>query len=233
MTRAKKHLGVAEVPGGKHNEKILGFWKSAHLGFKDDETPWCAGYANAMLEESGIRGTRSGMAKSFLQWGRKLSAPIHGCIVVLHRPPNPSSGHVGFFDKFVTRDGKQYVRVLGGNQGNKVSYALFPVDRVAGYRYPTTAPLPAAKKPAAPDDGGSIPDDIPSPPDVPVPDTLNEKSSTLPPAVEKTIQVGTATTGVLAPILAYLTDPWVILALGAVLIAAGVLAWWLYRRSGK
>jgi uncharacterized protein (TIGR02594 family) len=233
MTRAKTFLGVTEIPGGRHNDKILGFWKSAHLGFKDDETPWCAGYANAQLEEVGIRGTRSGMAKSFLKWGRKLDTPMHGCIVVLHRPPNPASGHVGFFDKFVTRNGKLYVRVLGGNQGNKVSYALFPADRVAGYRWPASKPLP---KPEAPDDGGSIPDDIPPPPDVPapkVPETLNEPSATLPPAVEKTITVGTATTGILAPILAYLTDPWVILALGAVVIAVAVVVWWLYRRSGK
>jgi uncharacterized protein (TIGR02594 family) len=174
MTRAEKYLGTAEIPGAKHNPTIIGFWHSANLPFKDDETPWCAGFANAMLEDSGVPGTNSGMARSFLTWGVKLSEPVRGCIVVLKRPPNPASGHVAFFDKFVVQNGVRYVRVLGGNQSNKVSYALFKVLDVLGYRMPATSAVPA-QKPAAPK-----PAPTPTPtPLAPVPAPPREKTSLL------------------------------------------------------
>jgi len=50
--------------------------------------------------------------------------------VVLARGPN--SGHVGFLEDW----DDDRVKLLGGNQGNAVSYVWFPMSRILGYRVP-------------------------------------------------------------------------------------------------
>ena len=94
---AKRYLGLAEIKGGRHNAKILQFWKRCGLPFRDDETPWCAGYVGGVLEECGIRSSRSGMARSYLRWGEECE-PEPGAIVVYWRGAiDSASGHVGFY----------------------------------------------------------------------------------------------------------------------------------------
>lgn len=89
--------------------------------------PWCAAFVNAMLQKVGIRGTNSNQARSFLRYGVATRTPRKGDIVVLGR-------HVGFYEGHVTRNGRTYVAVLGGNQGNRVRTSYFPASRVLSYR---------------------------------------------------------------------------------------------------
>ncbi|MEP3231308.1 MAG: peptidoglycan-binding protein [Hyphomicrobiales bacterium] len=42
---ATSYLGLREYRGSKHNPKILEWWIKLGLPFRNDETPWCAGYA--------------------------------------------------------------------------------------------------------------------------------------------------------------------------------------------
>lgn len=136
---AKKEVGTKEGVGAVNNPTVVSYWKDAKLSWiTDDATPWCAGFVNAMLERAGIKGTRKANARSFLTWGINvnsgfLSNPYYGSIVVFSRPPSLWNGHVGFL---VAHDEKN-VLVIGGNQGDKVSYAIFPKSRVIGMRYPT------------------------------------------------------------------------------------------------
>ena len=51
-------------------------------------------------------------------------------MVVFSRGSNPAAGHVAIFDRL---DGP-YVYVLGGNQGDSVTIARFPVLQVIGVR---------------------------------------------------------------------------------------------------
>lgn len=236
--RAQGFLGTTEIAGPKHNPVILGFWKSAHLGFKDDETPWCMGFVNAMLEDSGIRGTRSGMAKSALTWGVKLTTPVDGCIVVFHRPPNPNSGHVGIFDGFVVRNGRRFVRTIGGNQGNKVSVALFPESQVAGYRWPKDVPVPVQREEIEDGEATGIEANVSMA-------ALDEHSGGmivdgpkpydggLPPVITRTLQVSTAVGTATTPFLAYATDWRVVLSVFAGITVIGLVGWFIYRRAGK
>lgn len=137
LDTALAYQGTREYPGAASNPVILWFWKMAKLsGIKDDMVPWCSGYVCAMLEAHGIRSTRSDGAKSWLTWGLPLKAPALGCIVVFKRP---GGYHVGFV---VGMDGKGNLQVLGGNQGDEVNIRAFGTNRVMGYRWPTTAPLP-------------------------------------------------------------------------------------------
>lgn len=90
-------------------------------------TPWCAAFVNAMLNRLGIEGTGSNHARSFLRYGVATNTPRKGDIVVLGR-------HVGFYEGHVTRNGRTYVAVLGGNQGNSVRTSYYLASRVIAYR---------------------------------------------------------------------------------------------------
>ena len=132
LDHARAYLGVAEIVGPHHNPKVVGLWRTAKVpGVSDDETPWCAAFVSAVLEEAGIVSARTGWARSYLTWGIKLGAPAVGCIVVFERGPH--AGHVGFV---VGKDKVGHLMVLGGNQGNAVSIKPFDRKRVLGYRWP-------------------------------------------------------------------------------------------------
>ena len=54
MRLAYGYLGLKEIPGPSHNADILAWWQRLDLNFRDDETPWCAGFANAMIQAAGL-----------------------------------------------------------------------------------------------------------------------------------------------------------------------------------
>ena len=159
---ARLDLATAEIAGSRHNPAILRYFQDAgHSEVTNDETAWCAAFVCAMLERCGVRSTRSLWARDFLQWGVSVEgAPRRGDIVVFAR--GPTFGHVAFFDAFNEDDSQ--VRVLGGNQSDKVCYAWYPSERILGFRRPApearpqpkTAhppvpmPVPVTKPPAAP-----------------------------------------------------------------------------------
>jgi hypothetical protein len=94
-----------------------------------------------LLETVGITSSRFESAKSYLNWGVKLSAPVVGCIIVFTRD---GGGHVGFV---TGADAKGNLLVLGSNQSDAVNIRAFARDRVAGYRWPVALPLLAAALP--------------------------------------------------------------------------------------
>jgi uncharacterized protein (TIGR02594 family) len=96
--------------------------------------PWCAAFANAILNRVGYEGTDSLMARSFLALNHKTKEPQIGDIVVLKRGRDKNSGHVGFFEGFEYFEGIKYVKVFGGNTDKSVTTGYFPVTAVLGYR---------------------------------------------------------------------------------------------------
>ena len=138
MIEAEKYIGVKEIPGIKHEPKILAWWRAIRMGgIKDDETPYCAAFVGAMLEAAGHTSTRSGWAKSYLDWGLRIDKPVLGAIAVLSR--SGGGGHVGFV---VGLDTAGRVLLLGANQSNMVSIAPFVMSRVISWRYPIAASVP-------------------------------------------------------------------------------------------
>ena len=132
----KKELGVAEVSGTEANPRIVEYAKHTTLKATSDEVPWCSALANFVVDSAGFKGTRSAAARSWLDFGEVLESPIVGCIVILDRKDasNPNAAHVCFCDHADISNG--IIRVIGGNQGNKVSVARFPTNKVLGYRSP-------------------------------------------------------------------------------------------------
>ncbi len=122
---ATRHLGTREWPGARHNPVVLKYFRDAGVPMADDETPWCAAFVGAVLAECGLAGTGSLTARSYLKWG----VPVN--IAVLWRGARDGwQGHVAFLDGWDT--GKP--RLLGGNQGNRVSLRIYPRDRLLDIR---------------------------------------------------------------------------------------------------
>lgn len=142
---AKGHLGLKEMPGPKAEPTITAmFAKAGSPDVTNDETSWCAAFVGACLVDAGHNGTNSLAARSYLKWGEPvdLKDAQPGDIVIFWRgKPDSWQGHVGFYA------GQTYkmIRVLGGNQSNAVTYALYPKDRLLGVR---RAPAPPAPEPA-------------------------------------------------------------------------------------
>lgn len=130
---AEAELGTKEIPGSQHNPRIVEYHATTSLAATNDETPWCSSFVNWCVQQAGIEGTNSAAARSWIRWGKKLSTPRKGCIVVYSSSRGPTSGHVGFFEGF---RGNQ-ILTLGGNQSNTVNFASYPSSRLLGYRWPS------------------------------------------------------------------------------------------------
>lgn len=145
MAVAFRDLGKKEIKGSKHAEFILACARKVGLGWvRDDETPWCSTWVSGKLEFAGYPSTKSAWARSYhggWKQGLRLSEPVFGCIVVFER--GPKSGHVGFVVAIDRIAG--VVWVLGGNQKDAVTIAPFPMRRVLGFYWPSTATMEKPK----------------------------------------------------------------------------------------
>lgn len=134
MTAAWAELGVRERAGAAHAAGIVRYFHEAgHAEISDDETPWCAAFVGAMLARAGVKGTRSLLARSYLEWGEKSESPPLGAICVLTRGADPGAGHVGFL---VGRTEKK-IALLGGNQSDAVTVEAFDAGRLVEFRWPS------------------------------------------------------------------------------------------------
>lgn len=136
---ASRFVGVREVPGSQHNPQIIAMLRLDASTVAADEVPWCSAFANYVAWLLRLPRSKSLLARSWLAVGQPVTEPQVGFdVVVLMRGPAPqpdasnttAPGHVGFFAGF---EGDK-VAVLGGNQGDRVSVALFPRELVLGYR---------------------------------------------------------------------------------------------------
>jgi len=130
MHVALDQLGQREIAGEANNPRIVAYHQATRLKATDDETPWCAAFVNWCLEVAGVAGTNSAAARSFEAWGSKVSTPSVGDVVVLSRGTKPWQGHVGFW----LGENRDNVMLLGGNQGDAVSVALYEKSRIVSIR---------------------------------------------------------------------------------------------------
>lgn len=137
LAAARREIGVKEVRGGEC-KRILEYHGCTSLRATEDEVAWCSAFANWATKQAGIAGTNSAAARSWLSWGQPLKAPRLGCIVVFWRgEPTSAQGHVALY---LGDDGPDRIRVIGGNQGDAVSVASYPRERVLAYRWPVGVP---------------------------------------------------------------------------------------------
>lgn len=138
-------LGLHEI--GFHetgnNQGIDRYIAMAHCGAAGD--PWCAIFANAMLEQAGVTGTRSPSSQSFRTNPGfvQLAGPALGALVVYWRGSQASGlGHVGFY----RGEDANSVWTLGGNENDMVQIEALPKSSASfgliGYWWPKAVPLP-------------------------------------------------------------------------------------------
>lgn len=134
MVKARGYIGFHETGTNRGIEEFIAL---AHTGSLGD--PWCAIFANGMLEAVGVPGTRSAMARSFEHDDNfyHLDKAVVGCITTMWRgSPSSGSGHVGFFVK----QDAQNVYLLDGNSSDEVGIHPHPIERVTGYWWPKSVP---------------------------------------------------------------------------------------------
>lgn len=130
---AAKEIGIKEIMGITHHPKILIYHQATSLKAEDDETPWCSAFVNWCMQEAGYPKTDSGLARSWIKYGDSVEEPYRGCITVLERG-KPWQGHVGFY---ISESAPGWIKLLGGNQKNRVSIETYPLHRVLTYREPS------------------------------------------------------------------------------------------------
>jgi uncharacterized protein (TIGR02594 family) len=129
---ALQEFGVAEIVGKQHNPRIVEYFKDiGHEWVIDDETAWCSAFANWVAKQCGYHMSDKLNARSWLTVGKSTDTPEKGDVVVFWRGSKSDwRGHVAFF----IRETKNYIYVLGGNQGNKVSIQAYTKNRLLQYR---------------------------------------------------------------------------------------------------
>ena len=133
VAQAELARDVQEIAGPQDNPRIVLYHSTTTGGGAPDETAWCSSFVNYCVEQGGLTGTDSKWARSWHDtgWGSAVTDdPRPGDIVVWRRRHGADDGgHVAFF---VDKAGNDFVRVLGGNQGNRVRIATYPVNGAVG-----------------------------------------------------------------------------------------------------
>ncbi len=93
---------------------------------------WCATFMNLVLARLGYAGTNSDAARSFADYGHRISAPEIGAIAVLAR--GKSGGHVGVVSGI---DSHGNPIIISGNHGHRVGEGVYPRSRVIAYVMPS------------------------------------------------------------------------------------------------
>lgn len=134
LREAQRHLGTKEWPGRKHNPVVVRFFaKAGFAGIRNDETPWCAAFINAVMAACKLPTTGKLTARSFLKWGTPISTPKRGAVAVFRRGRSSWQGHVGL----VLSADATHITLLGGNQSNAVTKARYPRSKLLGLRWPS------------------------------------------------------------------------------------------------
>ena len=105
------------------------------LGVDPVQTEWCAAFVTHILKSEGKPiAEKPFWSRSYLDWGTAVDTPQVGDLVIFSRNGSAWQGHIGFFVEEVSKNGKDYYKVLGGNQSDRVGYGLYNTDELLGIR---------------------------------------------------------------------------------------------------
>lgn len=131
---AKQLVGQQE---GYKNDLLNRFLNGDTRGMTSAQFAWCSRFVKQAAVEAGVppetlKGATD-MARSWMNVGKPVDQPQQGDVVVFSRgAPGSGQGHVGFYEGPGSTPGT--LKVLGGNQGDRVAVSDYPASRVLGYR---------------------------------------------------------------------------------------------------
>jgi uncharacterized protein (TIGR02594 family) len=125
----------------EQDPRIREYLRNGGVNMDPATQAWCAQFVNATLAQAGLKGTGSGAARSFLNYGDPVLSPRQGDIAVFARqedtPENRALGHAGFYE---STDPYGRFNILGGNQGDAANIMPIEPDRLLGFRRPPGTP---------------------------------------------------------------------------------------------
>lgn len=129
---AHGEIGVVEAPGDANTQRVLEYLSVVGKGplFRRDSTPWCSAFVNWAMQQAGYVGSMKANARSWLTWGADSAVRV-GAVAVFKRGL-PWQGHVAI----VVGSTPTHVRILGGNQHNRVCVEERPRHMLLGCRWP-------------------------------------------------------------------------------------------------
>ena len=141
---AQRFVGIRETAGAASTPIVVAMLRLDQAWPAGDEVAWCSAFVNLIAWLLRLPRSKSLAARSWLTVGQPvaLERAVAGFdVVVLTRGTGAqpgadvleAPGHVGFFAGVEPGAGGD-VWILGGNQGDAVSVALFPRSRVIGVR---------------------------------------------------------------------------------------------------
>jgi len=129
---AYAEFGTREIPGSKHNPKIVEYLMSTDLAQKysslPDETDWCAGFVNWCIKKAGVPVTNSAVVNPWRNWGKASNPPKRGAVTTFLW--DDGWAHVSLY----LGDVGNYVICLGGNQSDAVWISVYHKKYVTSYR---------------------------------------------------------------------------------------------------
>lgn len=128
---ALQQYGLKETPGAADNEIIIRM--AAECGFKDykhDDIAWCSLFMNWVCMKANKPRSNGLNARSWVSVGSPVTIPVLGDLIVLSRPPETWTGHIGIF---ISEDETNYY-LLAGNQNDMVNITPFKKDRLVAAR---------------------------------------------------------------------------------------------------
>jgi uncharacterized protein (TIGR02594 family) len=132
---AAQEIGVTEIAGDAHNDRILSYAKAAGFDnwYHSDEIPWCSVFLNYATQRAGLVRSQDGRAASWAEVGESIERPQPGDLALL--VPSPGATHITHVGIYLGHSQDQrHIYLLGGNQSNQVNISPFPVDTLVGYR---------------------------------------------------------------------------------------------------
>jgi uncharacterized protein (TIGR02594 family) len=146
LDEAHRLLGVKEVKGDEQHPTLEAMAHALSLmNFQDDRDPWCTLFIahclkTALPDEPLPKHLI--WSRAYAKWGIPLKKPVRGCVVVTWRGKSAAEdlGHAFFY---LSDAGPRHMKGIGGNQSDSVSVTqTHRKDRVIGYFWPSTYPLP-------------------------------------------------------------------------------------------
>lgn len=131
MSAALSYYGTKEIAGKRHNPRIVRWLRAVIPGAYRDETPWCSAFMYAIASEVGVKLPTKTPARA-ISWKSigphaTLDQVQQGDIVVLTRKSRHAwARHVGLY----VRHSKNYIWLLGGNQGDTVTITRYRRSRI-------------------------------------------------------------------------------------------------------
>jgi uncharacterized protein (TIGR02594 family) len=127
---ALKEVGIYEIAGKLHSNRVLEYQATTSGKYTDDETPWCGAFISWVMLKAGIKhGIKiPERAKEWANFGYAVNEPTIGSIAVKSRV---GGGHVCIVVG-KRKDGK--LLCLGGNQNNEVNIVAYDKSVFESFR---------------------------------------------------------------------------------------------------